>query len=159
MGVSSGTGATSKSVGPLPSSWLAAPMADLTPDLQMCLSWRLIAECFHSLRSLSVSCFHVILGLPGPCFPSTCMSQAFLTAPWSIPCVYTSRAFSPSGWGPDPQCQAAQVAHWTLWWQCLAAWHCKYLCLPIKPVLCSEVPDTYKIVCPGSLLLLMLVIR
>ena len=31
--------------------------------------------------SLSVSCFHVILGLPGPCFPSTCMSKAILTAP------------------------------------------------------------------------------
>ena len=30
---------------------------------------------------LSVSCFHVILGLPGPCFPSTCMSKAVLTAP------------------------------------------------------------------------------
>ena len=26
-------------------------------------------------------CFHVILGLPGPCFPSTCMSKALLTAP------------------------------------------------------------------------------
>ena len=29
----------------------------------------------------SVSCFHVILGLPGPCFPSTCMSKAVLVAP------------------------------------------------------------------------------
>ena len=38
----------------------------------------------------------------------------------SIPSV-----FSPSEWGPDPQCQAAQVAHWTWWWQCLAAWHCR----------------------------------
>ena len=35
----------------------------------------------HSLQSLSISCFHVILGLPGPRFPSTCMSQAVLTAP------------------------------------------------------------------------------
>ena len=25
--------------------------------------------------------FHVILGLPGPCFPSACMSKAVLTAP------------------------------------------------------------------------------
>ena len=58
----------------LPSSWLTARMADLTPDLQVCLSWGSIAESFHSLQSLSVSCFHVILGLPGPCFPSTCMS-------------------------------------------------------------------------------------
>ena len=56
-------------------------MADLTPDLQVCLSWGLIAENFHSLQSLFVSCFHVILGLPGPRFPSTCMSKAFLTAP------------------------------------------------------------------------------
>ena len=56
-------------------------MADLTPDLQVCLSWGLIAESFHSLQSLSVSCFHVILSLPGPRFPSTCMSKAVLTAP------------------------------------------------------------------------------
>ena len=42
---------------------------------------RVIAESFHSLQSLSVSCFHVILGFPGPCFPSTCMSKAVLTAP------------------------------------------------------------------------------
>ena len=56
-------------------------MADLTPDLQVCLSWGLIAESFHSLQSLSVSYFHVILGLPGPCFPSTCILQAVFTAP------------------------------------------------------------------------------
>ena len=56
-------------------------MADLTPDLQVRLSWGLIAESFHSLQSLSVSCFHVILGLPGPRFPSTCMSKAVLIAP------------------------------------------------------------------------------
>ena len=40
-----------------------------------------MAESFHSLQSLSVSCFPVILGLPGPRFPSTCMSKAVLTAP------------------------------------------------------------------------------
>ena len=45
------------------------------------ISWGLIAESFHSLRSLSVSCFQVILGLPGSCFPLTCMSKAVLTAP------------------------------------------------------------------------------
>ena len=56
-------------------------MADLTPDLQVCLLWGLIAESFHSLQSLSVSCFHVILGLLGPRFPSTCMWKAVLTAP------------------------------------------------------------------------------
>ena len=39
-----------------------------------------MAKSFHSLQSLSVSCFH-ILGLPGPCFPSTCISKAVLTAP------------------------------------------------------------------------------
>ena len=65
----------------LPDSWLAPCMADLTPDLQECLSWGLIAESFHSLHSLSVSCFRVILGLPGPRFPSTYMSKAVLTAP------------------------------------------------------------------------------
>ena len=41
---------------------------------EVCLPWGLMAESFHSLQSLSVSCFCVILGLPGPCFPSTCMS-------------------------------------------------------------------------------------
>ena len=34
-------------------------------------------------------------------------------------------SISPSEWGPDPQCQAAQVADWTWLWQCLAAWHCR----------------------------------
>ena len=56
-------------------------MADLTPDLQVCLLRGLIAESFHSLQSLSVSCIHVIFGLPGQRFPSTCMSKAVLTAP------------------------------------------------------------------------------
>ena len=41
-----------------------------------------MAESFHSLQSHSVSCFHVILGIPGPRFPSTCMSKAVLTAPF-----------------------------------------------------------------------------
>ena len=56
-------------------------MADLTPDLQVCLSWGLIAGNFHSQQSLSVSCFQVIFGLPGSCFPSTCRSKTVLTAP------------------------------------------------------------------------------
>ena len=56
-------------------------MADLTPDLQVCLSWGSTAERFHSLQSLSVSYFHVIIGFPGPRFPSTCRSKADLTAP------------------------------------------------------------------------------
>ena len=38
---------------------------------------------------------------------------------------HTIGVFSPLEWGPDPQCQATQVAHWTWWWQCLAAWHCR----------------------------------
>ena len=44
---------------------------------------------------------------------------------WSVPHVHTIEVFSPSEWGPDPQCQAAQVDHWTWWWQCLVAWHCR----------------------------------
>ena len=38
-------------------------------------------ESVHSPQFLSVICFHVILGLPGSCVPSTCMSKALLTAP------------------------------------------------------------------------------
>ena len=40
------------SVGPLPGSCLAASMAYLTPDLQVCLSWGSIAESFHSVIPL-----------------------------------------------------------------------------------------------------------
>ena len=68
-------------MGLLLGNWLAAGMADLTPDLQVSLSCGSIAESFHSLGSLSVSCFQVILGLPGPRFLLTCMSKAVLTAP------------------------------------------------------------------------------
>ena len=68
-------------MGPLPGNWLAARMADLTPDLQVSLSCGSIGENFHSLQCLSVSCFQVIFGLPGPCFPTICMSKAVLTAP------------------------------------------------------------------------------
>ena len=69
------------------------------------------------------SCFHVILGLPGPHFPSTCMSKAVLTAPLEH---YTCPPAEPSPEGGlDPQCQAAQVDHWTWWWKYLAAWHCR----------------------------------
>ena len=85
-------------------------MADLTPDLQVRLSWGLIADSFHSLQSLSVSCFHVILGLPGPRFPSTCMSKAVLTAPLErSTCPYHRSLLSRSEWGPDPQCQHCPV--------------------------------------------------
>ena len=88
-------------------------MADFTQDLQVCLSWGSIAEIFHSLQSLSVSCFPAILGLPGPRFPSTCVWKAVLTAPMER---FTC---------PDPQCQVALEAHQTWWWQCLVAWHCR----------------------------------
>ena len=73
--------AISTTVGPLPGNLLATRMANLTPDLQGSLSWGSIAENFHYLQSLSVSCFQVILVLPGPRFPSTCMSKAVLSAP------------------------------------------------------------------------------
>ena len=42
--------------------------------------WAPFQVAGYSLQSLSVCCFHVILGLPGPCFPSTCMSKAVLTS-------------------------------------------------------------------------------
>ena len=49
----------------------------------------------HSLQFLSVICFHVILGLPGSCFPSTCMSKALLTAPLEhSTCRYQQSHFS-----------------------------------------------------------------
>ena len=69
------------SVGPLPGNKLAARMAELTPDLQVCLSCVSIAESFLSLQPLPVSCCNVILGLPVPHFPTNCMSKAVLTAP------------------------------------------------------------------------------
>ena len=72
---------TSASVAPLPGSCLAACMTDLTLNLLVCLSWGSIAKSFHSLQSLSVSCSHVILGLPGPCFSTTYMPNAVLNAP------------------------------------------------------------------------------
>ena len=75
---------------PLPGSWLAARMVDLIQDLQVCLSWS-----FHTLQFLSVICFHVTLGLPGSCFPSTCMSKALLTAPMEhSTCPYQQNHFS-----------------------------------------------------------------
>ena len=74
---------------PLPGSWLAARIADLIQDLKVCLSWEL------PLCNSSVICVHVILGLPGPCFPSTCIAKALSTAPLkgSI-CPYQRSLFS-----------------------------------------------------------------
>ena len=52
-------------------------------------------ESFHSLQFLSVICFHVILGLPGSCFASTCMSKALLSAPLEhYTCPYQQSHFS-----------------------------------------------------------------
>ena len=52
-------------------------------------------ESFYSLQFRSVICVHVILGLPGPCFPSTCMSKALLTAPLECSiCPYKQSHFS-----------------------------------------------------------------
>ena len=47
--------------GQYPDEWASFQVACCKPILQVCLSWGSIAESFHSLRSLSVSCFHVIL--------------------------------------------------------------------------------------------------
>ena len=52
----------------------------ISHQISRSLSWQSIAESFHSLQSLSVSYFQVILGLPGPRFPTICMSKAVLTA-------------------------------------------------------------------------------
>ena len=49
---------------PLPGNWLAARIADLSPDLQMLLSWGSAVVSFHSRQSFSISFHHVILSLP-----------------------------------------------------------------------------------------------
>ena len=52
-------------------------------------------ESVHSLQFLSVICFHVILGLPGSCVPSTCVSKALLTTPLEhSTCPYQQSHFS-----------------------------------------------------------------
>ena len=68
-------------MGPLPGNWLAARIADLTPDLQLFLSWGSTVVSFHSQQSFSVSFFQVSLGLPAPRLQSICISHAVLTAP------------------------------------------------------------------------------
>ena len=68
-------------MGPFPGNWLAARIPDLTPDLQVLLSWGSTVVSFHSRQSFSVSFFHVCLGLPAPCLPSICISYAVLIAP------------------------------------------------------------------------------
>ena len=75
-------------------------------------------------RELSLSTIPLCQLLPCHFSINLCQRLSWLHY-WSIPHVHTSGAFSPSEWGPDPQCQAGQVAQWTWWWQCLAAWHCR----------------------------------
>ena len=87
-------------------------MADLTPDLQVSLSRGSIAESFHSLQSLSVSCFQVILGHLGPCFPLTCMSKAVLTAPLersTCPYQWSLLSFSMTSRSSVPSCASSLV--------------------------------------------------
>ena len=69
---------------PLPANWLAARIADLTPDLQLLLSWGSTVASFCSRQSFSNSFFHVSLGLPVPHLPSICISHAVLNAPLEI---------------------------------------------------------------------------
>ena len=64
-------------------------------------------------------------GPPRPMLSINLYVKGCLDYHWSIAHVHTIGVFSPSEWGPEPQCQAAQVAHWTWWWQCLVAWHCR----------------------------------
>ena len=66
---------------PFPGNWLAARIADLTPDLQVLLSRGSTVVSFHSRQSFSVNFFHVCLGLPAPRLPSICISYAVLIAP------------------------------------------------------------------------------
>ena len=75
---------------PLPGSWLATAL-----QISYKISRYVYHESFHSLQFLSVIYFHVILGLPGSCFPSTCMSKALLTAPLEhSTCPYQQSHFS-----------------------------------------------------------------
>ena len=64
------------------------------------------------------------LGPPRPMLSINLYVKGCRLHHWSVPHVHTIGVSSPSEWGPDPQCQAAQVAHWTWWWQCIAVWHC-----------------------------------
>ena len=53
-----GAGASSTSVGPFPGNWLAARIADLTPDLQMLLSCGSTVVSFHSWLMLIIYTFN-----------------------------------------------------------------------------------------------------
>ena len=58
-------------VGPTPDSWLAARVAELIP-ISRCT---FLGGILHSLQSLSVNFFNIILGLHGLPFPSNCISS------------------------------------------------------------------------------------
>ena len=120
-----GAGASSASVGPFPGNWLAARIADLTPDLQVLLSWGSTVVSFHSRQSFSVSFFHVCLGLPAP----ACRQSAYHILFWlhhsNAPHAQTSKAFSLSKWGRGPQAKALPVARLTLPWPHPLAWYCR----------------------------------
>ena len=124
-------------MGPLPGNWLAACIADLTPDLQVSLSWGSIAESFQPLRSLSVCCFQLILGLLGPCFPLTCMAKAVLTAPLERSTCPYQRSLLSFSMRSGLQWRAVQVAQWTVWWQYLVVQHCR----SVWPLLCHFAAD------------------
>ena len=78
---------------------------------------------------------HVILGLPGPSFPSTCMYvKGHLDC--TLRAFHMSIPVEPSLLQNEvrssmPSCAA--VAHWTWWWQCLVAWQ---ICLIIALSFC-----------------------
>ena len=64
------------------------------------------------LQSLSVSCFHLILGLPGPHFPSTCMSQAILIAPLersTCPYQWSFLSFRMRSRSSMPSCESSSL--------------------------------------------------
>ena len=91
-------------MGPLPDIWLAAGIADLTPDLQVYLSWGLITLCNPSLSAASMSSW----ASQAHAFHQPVSQRLSWLHHWSVPHVHTIGVFSPSEWGPDPQCQAAQ---------------------------------------------------
>ena len=74
-------------LGKHPHQWAPFQVAGLLHAWQTShqISWYvyhegLTAESFHSLQSLSVRCFHVIFGLPGPHFPSKAVLDCTIAA-------------------------------------------------------------------------------
>ena len=71
-------------MGPFPGNWLAARIADFTPDLQVLLSCGSTVVSFHSWQSFSASFFHVRLGLPAPTCPQSVLSTHNICFGWEI---------------------------------------------------------------------------